>query len=506
MNQRRGFVIGDTKSTIVDVITSESFAVGEYVTIESNGRIMLGMVEESSVHSVMLSEVSNFDDASTLAELSSTNSRDKRYTSRVSVVGSLDTIHHNRSDMPTIPPIPGDTVTSADSNELGTVFAPDHIAWARIGTLLRNGSIPVKVNLDKIVSRHIAILAMTGMGKSNTVSLLTREIVTRNGTVIIFDYHDDYTTLGIKNVNVLDAKVNPRKLVFDELSDMLEFRSNAEKQRSILERALTSDVRKSSDFWGALNDAIEEIGKSKKDAIVASRVIEKIGHIKRRLGDMLDPDINDPMALIKIGHANIMSTSEFSEKQANAALSYYMKNILDDRKDATISRRHGKTMKSKFTAPVFVVIEEAHVFVPRNKETSAKYWASRIAREGRKFGVGLCIVSQRPRGIDINILSQMGSFAAMRMIQSDDQRQIEDAAESAGRGLVSQLGTLNVGEAVLTGQWTALNAIVKIDEVHEKSAGADQSAIEEWSSDLKKRKVGIETVGDMIQDDLLLER
>ena len=59
------------------------------------------------------------------------------------------------------------------------------------------------MNLDKIVSRHLGILAMTGMGKSNLVSLVTKQISKLKGTVIIFDYHNDYTTLNIPRINVM---------------------------------------------------------------------------------------------------------------------------------------------------------------------------------------------------------------------------------------------------------------------------------------------------------------
>lgn len=506
MSKKAGYVIGDTKSATVEAITSEPFTVGEYVTIKSTHGTMLGMVEESTVHSMLLSDVTNFDDASTLVPLSHTNRRDKKFTARISVVGMLDTILRGHSEIPTVPPIPGDVIESADPKDLGQIFAPARDSWAQIGTLLRNGNIPVKVDIDRIASRHLGILAMTGMGKSNTVALLTREIVARSGTAIIFDYHDDYTTLAMDHTNILDAKVNPRILGPDELADMLDFRVNADKQRSLLEKSLTRQVRKDGDFWGALTESIRTTGEIEKNKTTSLRVIEKVESARRRLGDMLDPSVSDPMALIKVGHANVLNTSEFGERQANAALSYYLREILNDRKDSTVSRRHGRPSKSRFSAPVFVVIEEAHAFIPKDRDTGAKYWASRIAREGRKFGVGLCIVSQRPRGIDIDILSQMGSFAAMRMIQSDDQRQIKSAAESAGQALVDQLGTLNVGEAVLTGQWTSLDAIVKIDEAREKAAGSDQSAVSEWAADSKKRSAGIERTGDMIQRDLLLKR
>ena len=507
MSVKRGYVVGETSSSTIDTVTSEPFAVGEYATVESEAGPVLGVVEESTIHSVMLSDNSNFanfEDTSELVDITSKNTRDKRYMSRISLITSLDAISRRRSEIPAIPPEPGRLVYGTRPEDLASVFARDGPSHARIGSLLRNAEIQVKVDLDKVASRHVGILAMTGMGKSNTVSLLVREMVKRDGTVVIFDYHDDYATLGLRRTNVLTAKVNPRHLGFEELADMLDFRANADKQLSMLENALTKDVRSTKgDFWNALIDSVNDLTDSKNNA-TGRRVIEKIRYAVERMGEMLDPDTPNPMSLIKVGHANILSTSAFTDKQANAALAFYMRKILEDRKEATVSRRHGRSTDSMFAAPVFVVIEEAHAFIPKDRDTAAKYWASRIAREGRKFGVGLCIVSQRPRGIDINVLSQMGSFAAMRMIQPDDQKQVEAAAESVGRALVGQLSTLGVGEAILTGQWIALDAMVRVDEVKEKTAGADQSAVAEWSAESKKRKAGIEKTGDLTETDLLI--
>ena len=83
---------------------------------------------------------------------------------------------------------------------------------------------------------------------------------------------------------------------------------------------------------------------------------------------------------------------------------------------------------------MLVAIEEAHVFIPKDEDTDTKYFASKVAREGRKFGLGLVIVSQRPRGIDANILSQMGSLAVMRMIQQDDQMHVSGSKRSTQPG------------------------------------------------------------------------
>ena len=119
--------------------------------------------------------------------------------------------------------------------------------------------------------------------------------------------------------------------------------------------------------------------------------------------------------------------------------------------------------------------------------------------------MGLGIVSQRPRSVDLNVLSQMGSFAIMKIIQEDDQRQIASATESTSRELITQLTSLNVGDAILVGQWVNLPSLVHIEEVKEKKTGSDQSAVSQWASGKKMDGIAVESTQDLIQKDLLLE-
>ncbi|NOQ44053.1 MAG: hypothetical protein GQ471_00055, partial [Nitrosopumilus sp.] len=118
---------------------------------------------------------------------------------------------------------------------------------------------------------------------------------------------------------------------------------------------------------------------------------------------------------------------------------------------------------------------------------------------------GLGIVSQRPRSVDLNVLSQMGSFAIMKIIQEDDQRQIASATEATSRELISQLTSLNVGDAVLVGQWTNLPSLVHVDEVKEKIMGSDQSAVDAWANAEKMNEIAVESTQGLIQKDLLLD-
>jgi len=505
-----GFVIGESKPTLVLAQTSRALSVGEYVIVDSDNGKLLGLVERSFVSSAALTGIHNFDEAVESKEIADINSRDKSFTSKVGILGYLEQLQKGRAIVPAIPPLPGNSILEATKQDLGVIFDPELPEWIRIGSLLRNPSINAKINLNKIVSRHLGILAMTGMGKSNFVSLIAKQIAKLDGTLIIFDYHNDYADLAIEKINVIDAKINPRLLDASTLADVLEIRENADVQQRILRLAFTPEVKEANQFWDNLDENVALVGANperKEDRHSADRVRDKIDDARHRFADILDPDIMDPIGLIKEGRVNVLNISELSEKQANVALAYYLQELLNDKKIATLTK-NAKTKSKKrhrFETPIFVIIEEAHVFIPKGEETHAKYWASKIAREGRKFGLGLCVVSQRPRSIDSNVLSQMGSLAVMKIVQEDDQRQISSAAESISKDLITQLTSLNVGDAVLVGQWVNLPSIVHIEEVKGKAIGSDQNAVGEWSLNQKLAKIAQESTQELVQKDLLLE-
>jgi DNA helicase HerA-like ATPase len=505
-----GVVIGESKPTSITAQTSRPLSVGEYVIVDSQDGKLLGLVERSFVQSAALTDIHNFDEAIESKEIADINSRDKSFTAKITILGYLSELQKNRVVLPAIPPIPGTSVLDATKDDLGTIFAPQKDEWAKIGTLLRNRQIETCVNLNKIVSRHLGILAMTGMGKSNLVSLLAKQIATLDGTLVIFDYHNDYSELHIPRINIIDAKINPRLLDANTLGDVLEIRENADVQQRILRLAFTPDIKEAKDFWDALDHSVAMIGANperKDDRHSADRVQDKIDDARHRFADILDPDIMDPLGLIKEGRVNILNISELSEKQANVALAYYFQELLNDRKAALAAKnaKNKATKRYRFDSPIFVIIEEAHVFIPKGEETHTKYWAAKIAREGRKFGLGLGIVSQRPRNIDPNVLSQMGSLAVMKIVQEDDQHQIASAAESISRDLINQLTSLNVGDAVLVGQWVNLPAMVHIEEVKDKVVGSDKNAVAEWRHAKKFEKIAAESTQGLVQKDLLLD-
>lgn len=501
-------MIGESKPTEVIAQSSKPLSVGEYVIIDSQDGKILGLVEKSAISSDALTNVRNFDEAVESKEVAEINSRDKNYKVKIGILGFLDKLQKGHVVIPAIPPLPGTSILEATQHDLGMIFGPVGNEWVRIGSLLRNSSIEAKININKIVSRHLAILAMTGMGKSNLVSLIAKHVATLNGTLIIFDYHNDYENLDVAKINYMMVKINPRLLPADKLAEVIELRENADKQQRVLRESLTDSVKQAKDFWSSLEENVTTFGQTTKGyADSASRVLDKIDDAQHRFSDILDPDCGDPVDLIKEGRVNVLNIAELSERQANAGLSYYLQELLQHRKESVWEKKGKSTHRKnyKFLAPISVIIEEAHVFIPKGEHTDTKYWASKVAREGRKFGIGLCVVSQRPRNIDPNVLSQMGSLAIMKIVQDDDQQQIASAAESLSKDLLSQLSSLNIGDAILIGQWTNLPSIVHIDEVKSRKSGSDLNAVSEWNQTDKFKDIAKETTQGLIQKDLLLD-
>lgn len=499
-----GIIVGESKPYEVMFEGSRPVSAGEYVILDdSNGKI-LGLVERSTIVSDALGRnIRNYTEAVESKVVAHANTRDKSYRAWVHVLGYLDQLKKGKAIIPNVPPLPGTNVLEAMQDDLGTIFSPTEDEWVRIGSLLRNNKVEARINIDKIVSRHLAVLAMTGMGKSNLVSLIAKNMASIGGTMVIFDYHDDYSGLQINGMNVMDAKINPRLLNVEKFAEVIEIRESASIQMHVLRKAFTEEVKskQGDDFWETLVANVRVRGNDRSYREAAERVEDKIDDARRRFKGILDPSLSDPTALIKNGRVNVLSLIELTDRQADIAVRFYLEELLDDRKKATRAKKgevQGKT-QIRFPTPVLVVIEEAHVFIPKDEKTETKYMAAKIAREGRKFGLGLVIVSQRPRGIDTNVLSQMGSLAIMKMVQQDDQAQVSAASEALSRDIIEQLPSLNPGDAVLVGQWVNLPAFVHIDQVMEKKIGSDQQAVKEWKQINRIKEATRESTQAMIK-------
>ena len=120
-----GFVIGESKPTVVTAQTSRSLPIGEYVIINSNEGKIVGLVEKSVVSSAVLADVNNYDEAVESIDVAAEHKRDKSYTALIRILGFLESLQKGKAILPAVPPIPGTEVVKATKDDLGQIFGPE---------------------------------------------------------------------------------------------------------------------------------------------------------------------------------------------------------------------------------------------------------------------------------------------------------------------------------------------------------------------------------------------
>lgn len=472
-----GMCIGESSPTSVMFISKTMPRSGEYVTLEHDGKRILGMVEAVVRGSPSIS--GDILDPEIVERILSFEGEEEQYIrGGVRLLGDIDTL-----EIPKVPPPPGTKIIKADSSTLKKIFGTGTI---KLGKLISHPGVAVYIDGNKMITRHLAILAITGAGKSNTVSIIVDGILKLNGMPIIFDMHSEYVnaqfTDGVKRIS---PKLNPIYLTFHELKRLINIDEKAYIQERYLREAYKeADEKVRSSSTTLIGEMLKyltgELGKEEPplpstDKNSISGVIGKLNDFGDKYKGILNEHAPDILDDLEQGKANVLDLGQVDEDYADVIVSHILRKILYKRKSKNIS-------------PVFCVLEEAHILAPAYRSTLSKYWIDRIAREGRKFGVGLCLVSQRPKSLDSNSLSQANNSIIMRLIEPSDQRHVQQASERLSDDLLSQLTSLNIGEAVVLGLMTKIPALVKIDKFEGKLSGGDPDIIQEWQTSVKEKK------------------
>ncbi|MUN29329.1 DNA double-strand break repair helicase HerA [Sulfuracidifex metallicus] len=480
-----GFIIGEATPQEAYMITLGNIRLGTYVVIEYDDIKALGLITWLTRGSPLLDGQVN--DIEMVQDMTKNKERIPHYI-KATIKVLCDLNQNGR--LPTLPPYPGTVVRLATRDELNAIFSSGEL---RIGTLVGT-DVPVKISINSL-SRHLAILAATGSGKSNTIAVLSERIAELGGSVLIFDYHGEYSDSDIRNLNVLEPKLNPLELTPREFATLLEIRPNAFKQYRVLRRAFSETVKEfrdfltkgeidlvnaNSNFFSKLEEKIEnneDEKKETKDEVITK--VEEFQDIYSGIVDIIAPDIGERL---KSEAVNVVNLSPMEPESMDALAAHYLRKILDSRKAV---KRGG----SGIPFPVIAVIEEAHIFLSKDNDTLTKGWASKIAREGRKFGVSLFIVSQRPKGLDDTILSQMTNKIILRIVEPNDKKYVLESSDNLSEDLAEHLSSLDVGEAIVIGKIVGIPAIIKVDKFSGRLAGADPDLIKEWKEQISEREL-----------------
>jgi Predicted ATPase len=466
-----GRCIGETSPLALTFISKKTPKVGEYVVLEYGGTKVLGMIETLSGCSTSITE--KIYNPETVEKIREIEGEDHYIRGSIKILGDVETLR-----IPRVPPGPGIKIRIADEDTLKKVFSggKDEL---KIGDLITQEGVAVELDVNKMVTRHLAILAMTGAGKSNTVAVITDGILKFKGSVLIFDMHSEYVDAEFDGgTNVIEPHINPLYLSLPEFAKLANIPGDAYVQERYFRMAygeIRNSVRRGNlsnkEFFNSIQEKLDEFlemedYKGDKKPIVA--VKNKLDDLIERYRNILSLNAPDLVEEIKLSAANVIDLGSVDEDAADVIVSHTLSNLLK------------KIKRGDLSFPVFVVLEEAHILAPKSRLTLSKYWIGRIAREGRKFGIGLCMVSQRPKSLDPESLSQANNMIILRLIEPTDQRHVQEASESLSEDLLKQLPSLNIGEAIVLGPMTRVPALVKIDEFKGKLSGGDINIVERW--------------------------
>ncbi|MEM1537892.1 MAG: ATP-binding protein [Candidatus Nezhaarchaeales archaeon] len=405
---------------------------------------------------------------------------------------------------PRYTPTPGSPVYLAPDELLNQFYAVDPDRAITIGSLINRSSVHVQLDLSGF-SRHIAILAATGAGKSFTAGLLMEELLAKGATIVAIDPHGDYSEMDL-NVNGRRHSLSDRIVVLslgpyvkaakryyvkvgdlsdDEIAYIAGIPLKAVNIRSALSLALRmvrKEHEKEGDFslddvcdkleeWSSLNeDELREKLKRKvkrEDILNALKYLEKL----KKLGVFASSSV--PLReILKPMHLTVLNLSGVSFEAQDIAVHDLLSRIYEARVSYVTKSHHSEG----FPYPVFIFLEEAHRFIPPPQsgfQTKSSDILRTIASEGRKFGVFMVIISQRPSKVHPDILSQAQSQIVLRIVNPRDQQAIADASEAFSQPLLNDLPGLNVGEAIIVGPITKTPVMVKVGGRRFKHGGTD---------------------------------
>jgi hypothetical protein len=374
-----------------------------------------------------------------------------------------------------------------------------------IGHLQLDAAIAARLDVDEMVSKHFAVLGTTGVGKSSAVALLLQQIIEARPDLRFFvlDVHNEYSRCFGDRAQVL----NPSNLKlpfwlfnFDEIVDVFfGGRPGLDEEIDFLSEAIPlakSLYAQQFSAQGRLNTKSGEVGaRYTLDIPVPYRIADLITLLDSRMGKLenrssrmiyhklitrIESVCGDPRYAFMFENANVGGDTMAEilatlfrlppngKPMTIMQLAGFPSEVVDAVVSVTCRMAFDLGLWSDGTNPVLLVCEEAHRYMAADHNIGfapTRRAISRIAKEGRKYGVFLGLVTQRPAELDPTILSQCSTLFAMRMTNERDQSLLRSAVADTAANLLAFLPSLGTGEALAFGEGVALPTRLKFKQL-----------------------------------------
>lgn len=420
---------------------------------------------------------------------------------------------------PRITPDPGAKVYLASDALLKQVLnkkQPGDVGGANVGSLLLRDleAVPIALDVKELVSTHMAILAGTGSGKSYTAGVLVEELLLpkNRAAVLIFDPHGEYGTLSqmrghpaftapdgyapkVKVLQPEDVRIRISSLDYYDILSLLPEMSD--RQQSVLHKAfdLVRRHRRGDYRWGIqdLIAAVREVDSQETDdgdiklGSSAPALEWKLERLDRSpyfhaFEHLAPKDLFEP------GQVTVLQMNEVSQEEQQVICAAILRQASHARMN-TSKELIEPGDENYLPYPVFILLEEAHRFAAANEPSRCKAVIRTILSEGRKFGLGVGLITQRPGKLDSDVLSQCMSQFIMRIVNPVDQDSLKYGVEAAGRDLLKELPALTKGQVIIAGACINTPVLCQVRKRITDHGGETLDAPELWQKYFQAHQV-----------------
>jgi len=416
---------------------------------------------------------------------------------------------------PRVPPESGSPIYIADDALLASVLSKKQVGQvgsAHIGSLLSRGpdAVPVTLDVRSFTSTHLAIIASTGAGKSYLAGVIIEELMQpyNRASLLIVDPHGEYDTLlemmGHADFRAEDYQPDVRIIRPDQvnvrissltLADLRYLLPNlSEKMHYQLGRTFNATRRKYGDKWTLAQfmvmlraggedhpvtdpDADLELEEDATIGALVWRVNSVLGH-SRIFDDFQHMPLQD---MFRPGQCTVLQLNEIDQREQQVILATLLRRLNQARMD-TEKGLAAEGDENHLPYPTFVLIEEAHNYAPANAEVVTSHILKTILSEGRKFGVSVGLISQRPGRLDSDVLSQCMTQCIMRIVNPIDQARVAESVESVGRDLLKELPALSKGQVIVAGNAVNTPLLCRVRRRITRHGAEDPDAPARWQA------------------------